>query len=134
MLAGYGVACLGGAMAYPAKSLVKPPKSYVVNLYTMSQRTGSVSYLTFAAGFSLAVYAMFVVLCERLNFKLALFRIFGQNASGRLHHPRNGRDAGQALCARGRSSVVHGCRIQRVFAICVLFNRHLEKENLFLKL
>ena len=46
----------------------------------MSQRTGSVSYLTFAAGFSLAVYALFVAACDRGGLRVGHFRTFGRNA------------------------------------------------------
>ena len=35
----------------------------------MSQRTGSISYLTFSAGFSLAVYALFVLACDLGHFR-----------------------------------------------------------------
>ena len=45
----------------------------------MSQRTGSVSYQVFGAGFSLAVYALFVVLCDEGSLRVGLFRTFGQN-------------------------------------------------------
>ncbi len=77
MLAGYGLACGGGQLAAPP---FVDPGIQVANLWTMSQRTGSVSYLTFAAGFSLAVYALFFELCDRRGWQTALFRIFGQNA------------------------------------------------------
>ena len=46
----------------------------------MSHATGSVSYLMFAAGFSLAVYAVCFELCDRRGWQTALFGIFGQNA------------------------------------------------------
>ncbi len=78
MALGYGVSCLGGSLAAPP--FVPPAEGHIVDLWTMSQRTGSIAYLTFSAGFSLAVYALFVLLCDRLGWQLALFRIFGQNA------------------------------------------------------
>ena len=46
----------------------------------MSQRAGSVSYQTFAAGFSLALYAPFVWLCDRRRLQFAIFGVFGANA------------------------------------------------------
>lgn len=46
----------------------------------MSQRAGSVSYQTFAAGFSLAVYVLFVLACDLGRWHAGLFRTFGQNA------------------------------------------------------
>jgi len=76
MVAGYGLSCLGGAPAAPPFVAPDVP----VNLWTMSQRTGSISYLTFSAGFSLLVYAAFVVICDRGGLGVGLFRTFGRNA------------------------------------------------------
>ena len=45
-------------------------RSTVVNIWTMSQRTGSVSYQVFAAGVSLAVYALFVILCDEGSLRV----------------------------------------------------------------
>lgn len=50
------------------------------NYWMMSQRTGTLSYLTFAAGFSLLVFIAFYVVCDRLGFSLPLFQTFGTNA------------------------------------------------------
>jgi predicted acyltransferase len=132
MFAGYAISCLGGRMA--SQPFVEPPASQFVDVFTMSQRTGSVSYLTFAAGFSLAVYTMFVFFCDRLGLRAGLFRIFGQNAlAAYIIHgmvagavkPYVPNDAPLWYVAAGFSFY---------FAICALFNRHLEKERLFLRL
>jgi predicted acyltransferase len=85
MLAGYGLACLngGGRLAPPP---FWPPVA-PVDLWTMSQRAGSVSYLTFASGFSLAVYALFVWLVDQKQKQWELFAVLGQNAlAGYLIH------------------------------------------------
>jgi hypothetical protein len=77
----------------------------------MSQRTGSVSYLTFAAGISLAVYALFFELCDRRGWQTPLFRIFGQNALvAYVVHPMvaSGVKPRQTLPARGQSVLVPG--------------------------
>ena len=67
---------------------VPPPSSHQVDLWTMSQRTGSISYLTFSAGFSLAVYALFVLACDLGHFRSRLFRTFGVNAlAAYIIHP-----------------------------------------------
>ena len=77
MLAGYALSCLGGAPAAPPFTA---PEA-AVNLWTMSQRTGSVSYLTFSAGFSLLVYTLFLVACDRPGgVAVGAFRAFGRNA------------------------------------------------------
>jgi predicted acyltransferase len=50
------------------------------NYWMMSQRSGSVSYQTFAAGFALAVFVLFYLACDRLGWRIGLFRTLGANA------------------------------------------------------
>lgn len=61
---------------------VKPPESSERqwNYWMMSQRAGTLSYLTFAAGFSLAVFVLFYFLCDVAKLQLPLFTTFGTNA------------------------------------------------------
>lgn len=78
MAGGYALACLtqGGVLAAPPFV----PPWHAPDLWTMSQRAGSVSYLLFSAGFSLAVYAAFVWWSDRRGRSLGLFTDLGQNA------------------------------------------------------
>ena len=78
MIAGYAISCLsqGGQLAAPP---FFPPNTEV-DLWTMSQRAGSVSYLAFAAGFSLALYAAFVWCCDMGGRTFSLFTDIGANA------------------------------------------------------
>jgi predicted acyltransferase len=58
-----------------------------IDLWTMSQKTGSLTYQTFAAGFSLLVYALFVVLCDLRGLALGFFHTLGANPlAGYLLH------------------------------------------------
>jgi predicted acyltransferase len=110
------------------------PPSGPVHLLTMSQRAGSISYLTFAAGFSLAVYALFVLACDIRHLRLGLFTTLGSNALAAyiIHNlvdefvkPYAPKDAPLwfALASFG------------VFlAICYVFLRYLEKNKLYLRL
>jgi hypothetical protein len=50
------------------------------NYWMMSQRSGSLSYLTFASGFSLLVFVLFYLACDRFGWQLGLFRTLGSNA------------------------------------------------------
>jgi hypothetical protein len=144
MALGYGLSCLnlfvppnspptGG----PASWLVEPPfvpPSRPVNLWTMSQRAGSVSYLTFGAGFSLAVYALFVVASDLGPLRLGVFRTFGSNALAAyvIHE----------MVARAVKPFVPNdaplwyvlAAFALFFAICYVFVRYLEKNGLFLRL
>jgi predicted acyltransferase len=144
MLLGYGLSCLNlvtplnaASAAGPAAWLVEPPfvpPTRPVKLWTMSQRAGSVSYLTFGAGFALAVLAFFVWACDVGRWRLGLFTTLGTNAlAGYIIHdlvndtikPFTPRDAPlwYVVAAFGVS-----------LAVCYLFIRHLEKNKLFLRL
>ena len=109
----------------------KPPTN---DLFTMSQRSGSLSYLTFGAGFSLAVYALFVLACDVGRWQIGILRTLGTNAlAGYIIHglvnaavkPFVPRDCPLWY-------VVAGCATS--IAICYVLLRGLEKQRLYLKL
>ena len=50
------------------------------NYWMMTQRGGSLSYLTFGAGFSLFVYLLFYVVSDLGGIRIGVFRTFGSNA------------------------------------------------------
>jgi hypothetical protein len=132
MIAGYAISCAGGRWAPPP--FVPPPESHRVDLWTMSQRTGSVSYLTFAAGFSLAVYALFVLACDRGHFRIGVFRTFGVNAlAAYIIHPMVA-DAVKPYVPRDAPLWYVAAGFALYFAICTVFIRYLEKNQIFLKL
>jgi len=146
MALGYAMSCLNrgwppneppteGISGWLVEPPFKPPlDEKTVNIWTMSQRAGSVSYLTFGAGISLAVYALFVVLCDIGSLRVGIFQTFGSNAlAAYILHPLVARmirpyapddsPLWYALCALGLQ-----------ISINYLFIRHLEKHKLFLKL
>ena len=118
-------------------ALVEPPfvpPTRPVNIWTMSQRGGSVSYLTFGAGFSLFVYALFVIACDVGRLQIGIFRTLGTNALvGYILHSM----VNQAI----KPFIPKDSPLWYVFsgfavslAVCYLFLRHLEKHRLFLRL
>ena len=91
MALGYALSCVGAYepphdRARPGWSpaapppFVPPPDPAPKNYWTMSQRAGSVSYTTFAAGFALAVYAAFRVGCDRLGRRSGYLALLGRQA------------------------------------------------------
>jgi predicted acyltransferase len=62
--------------------LVPPPpaRERQWNYWMMSQRSGTLSYLTFAAGVALTVYLLFHFGCDRLGWRVGIFRTLGTNA------------------------------------------------------
>jgi predicted acyltransferase len=147
MLLAYGLSCLRlapmdqdyGAFAVTVAATepplvhvdAKPPTN---NLFTMSQRSGGVTYPLFGAGFSLAVLAVFVVACDIGGRQVGVFRTLGSNAlAGYVIHglvnaavkPFVPRDAPLWYVAAGLTVSL---------ALCYLFVRYLERQKLFLKL
>ena len=84
MLAGYGISCIGVGGPVAAAPFWPPANDAdgrpIVDMWTMSQRAGSLSYLTFAAGCSFVVLALFIVISDLRTFRLTLFTDLGQNA------------------------------------------------------
>jgi len=104
------------------------------NYWMMSQRSGSVSYLTFSAGLSLALYLLFYVACDIYPLRLGVLRTFGMNAL-----------AGYVLHGMVASAVQpfmpqdvpgwymwSGCAV--FLLITYLFVRSLEKNDIYIKL
>jgi len=132
MIFGYGLSRLGGAITPPP--FVPPPSSQPVTLWTMSQRTGSVSYQIFAAGFSLAVYGFFVVLCDQWGAQSKLFRIFGRNAlAAYIIHPLVS-EAVKPYLPNDAPLWYLVAGLTLYLGICTLFNRYLEEHQIFLRL
>ena len=109
----------------------KPPTN---DLFTMSQRSGSLTYLTFGAGCSLVVYALFVLACDIGTMRIGILRTFGTNAlAGYIIH--------DLVNAAVKPFVPRDAPLWYVFAgfgvslgICYLLLRGMEKQRLFLKL
>ncbi|HKB06629.1 MAG TPA: heparan-alpha-glucosaminide N-acetyltransferase domain-containing protein [Gemmataceae bacterium] len=104
------------------------------DVFTMSQRSGSATYLTFGAGFSLAVYALFVLACDVGGWQLGLFRTLGVNAlvGYILHDLVNA--AVRPFVPKDSPVwyVLTGCAVS--ITICYLLLRGLEKQRIYLKL
>ena len=100
----------------------------------MSQRSGSVSYLTFGAGFSLAVYALFVLACDIGRWQIGILRTLGTNAlAGYIIHGLVNAAVKPFVPRDGPLwYVLSGCAVSIV--ICYLLLRGMEKQRLYLKL
>jgi predicted acyltransferase len=144
MLVGYGLSCLnlvtppnqpqgGGLTAYLVEPPFVPP-SRPVNLWTMSQRAGSLSYLTFGAGFSLALYALFVWACDVGRFRLGLFTTLGGNALAAYLIHELVSEAVKPLAPQDAPLWFALAAFGVFFGICYLFLRYLEKQRLYLRL
>lgn len=135
---GYGLNCLGTAGLAPPPfvepAAIPHPPQGPGNLWEMSQRAGTVSYLVFSAGFSMAVYVLFLVACDLGGLQIGAFRTFGTNALAAyvLHpmvftlvKPYVPRDAPLEFALAGTALAL---------GICYLLIRSLEKQKVFIRL
>ena len=115
---------------------VRPPdiKHRRWNYWMMSQRGGTLSYPTFAAGFSLVIYALFLWVCDGLKWRLGLFRTLGTNslAAYVLHDvsgwiPIGGKTIEGYFPPNstylGGMLIVFGVQLLFVYAVCRLLER-----------
>jgi predicted acyltransferase len=144
-LLGYGLACLNRVTppnALPeswaiADLSVEPPfvpPSQPINIWTMSQRAGSVSYLVCSTGLALMLLAVFRVACDAWRWRSRYLELLGQHAlAGYIIHelvsglvkPYTPRDAPLAYL---------GLMFAVYLGIVSLFLRHLDRHKLFLRL
>jgi predicted acyltransferase len=151
MLLGYVLACLN-LQAPPADVTIGPklaegavvsgvlveppfvPPTRPINIWTMSQRAGSVSYLVFGAGFSLVVFAAFVWACDPRGWRLAVFTTFGTNAlAGYIIHDLVA-GAIKPWTPRDAPGWFVFLALSLFMLLCWLFVRALEKNRIYLRM
>jgi predicted acyltransferase len=151
MLLGYGLSCLnrvtppnglpdapsiGDYAAHPP--FVPPPDrrqaEAVRNYWTMSQRTGSVTYQTFAAGFGLVVLAAFRVLCDGWRLRSDYLGLLGRNAlAGYLIHGVVG-EAVKPFVPKDAPAAYVWAAFAAYLGVTTLFLRYLDRNRLYLRL
>lgn len=127
-----------GAWRWPFAELpLSPPPGQDYrkwNYWMMSQRAGTLSYLTFSAGFSLAVYILFYVVCDVYGWQLGFFRTLGVNAlAGYMLHGMVSRSV-RPFMPKDIPQLYMWCGIAFYFLIIYLILRSLEKNKIYIKL
>jgi hypothetical protein len=113
---------------------VPPPPDRPLNYWMMSKRLCSLPFMLFATGFCLAVYAVFVVLCDLGSLRLGLFETFGRNPlAAYIIHELVGRAVGPFAPGNSPSWWII-VSFSVYFAITYLFVRHLEKLGAYLRM
>jgi predicted acyltransferase len=148
MILGYVLSCLSRwtppnvgttTGAWWRDQLADPPfvplsEPWRLNYWVMSQRAGSITYTTFAAGFGLAVYALFRWACDVRGWAWGYLDLFGRHAlTGYILH--------QLVEGAVRPFVPKDAPWWYVALACgvylgviTLFLRHLDRHKLVLKL
>ncbi|WZO99880.1 heparan-alpha-glucosaminide N-acetyltransferase domain-containing protein [Isosphaeraceae bacterium EP7] len=128
MAIGYGLSCLGtdGVAASPP---FWPPTT-ARTIWTMSQRTGSVSYMLFSSGFSLLIYSGFVLACDVGRLRFWLFDVLGKHAlAAYLIHGTVGR-AIQPFVPKDSPAWYLVCGLVVLYALTAAFVRQIGKGSI----
>jgi predicted acyltransferase len=110
------------------------PEAREQNYWMMSQRSGSVSYHIFAAGLSVALFALFVAVCDRGGVTWGPLRTFGVNALVAYILHDLVRDAVHPFMPPDSPLWYVAAGLLVNFVVLYLFLRSLEKQNVVIKL
>lgn len=148
MAAGYGMSALdrvaawwqGALLHWPAPPFIPPWDRPLglqgpwIEFWTMSQRVGTVSYQTFAAGFALAIFVVFRLIADGARLRLGLFRTLGTNALAAYLIHIAVIDCVQPITPRDAPLWFALAAAALVLGVTWLFTRYLEKMGIYLRL
>ena len=132
MAAGIAISFVGNTTAtWP---FVKPDASVVRNYWLMSQRAASVTYLLFAAGFAMSLFALFRGMVDHLGWRCSYLDLLGRHALASYVIHGLVRDAVRPFVPRDAPGWYVALALLVYLGIVTLFVRYLERHRLFFRL
>ncbi|MBL8848945.1 MAG: hypothetical protein JNG89_04645 [Planctomycetaceae bacterium] len=118
----------------PPFTPIPPPEERLINYWMMDKRMPTQSFILFAAGFGMALYALFIVVCDVGGLALPLFRTLGTNALAAyaIHHAVE--ILVHQFVPKDAPFVPVVCALVTFFVITWMMIRFLEKNKLFIRL